>query len=149
MAPIISLASLTISIDFLQLFQSGIRNIVAVSGTALTNGHALQLKRFCKTIFLAYDGDKAGIAASIRGGYVLLNNGLDPQIVKIPKDTDPDDWVKMADRYQMGVRQKFENSMAITEKEMINLQRFSEQMLVPESTASQTKGAGAGVVDTD
>ena len=62
---------------------------------------------------------------------------------------DPDDWIKMADRYQMGVRQKFENSMTITETELMNLQRFSEQMLVPESTASRIKGAGAGVVDTD
>jgi len=101
-------------LDFLQLFQSGIRNIVAVSGTALTNGHALQLKRFCKKIYLAYDGDKAGIAASIRGGYVLLNNGLDPQIVKVPKDTDPDDWVKTEGP------EPFQNSM----KNAVNLLEF-------------------------
>ena len=55
-------------LDFLQLYQSGIHNCVAVSGTAFTDQHALQLKRFCNDVYLAYDGDSAGKAAAIRAG---------------------------------------------------------------------------------
>ncbi|SVD22820.1 uncharacterized protein METZ01_LOCUS375674, partial [marine metagenome] len=62
-------------LDFLQLYQSGIHNCVSVSGTAFTDQHALQLKRFCNNVYLAYDGDSAGKAAAIRAGYVLLRSG--------------------------------------------------------------------------
>jgi DNA primase len=81
-------------LDFLQLYQSGIHNIVAVSGTAFTDQHALQIKRFCEKVHLAYDGDSAGKAAATRAGYVLLRAGLSPLIVNIPDGLDPDDWVK-------------------------------------------------------
>ena len=53
-------------IDFLQLYQNGIKNVVAVSGTSLTDGHAHILRRLTENIFIAYDGDKAGKSASIR-----------------------------------------------------------------------------------
>ena len=79
--------------DFLQLFQSGIKNVVAVSGTSFTEGHAHILKRLTKNIQIAYDGDSAGIAAAIRAGYVLLKNGLNPSIIEIPDGKDPDDWI--------------------------------------------------------
>jgi len=81
-------------LDFLQLYQSGIHNIVAISGTAFTDQHALQIKRFCEKVHLAYDGDSAGISAAVRAGYVLLRAGLSPLIVNIPNGLDPDDWVK-------------------------------------------------------
>ena len=81
-------------LDFLQLYQSSIHNIVAVSGTAFTDPHALQIKRFCTNVNLAYDGDSAGITAAIRAGYVLLRSGLSPFIVNMPEELDPDDWVK-------------------------------------------------------
>ena len=80
-------------IDFLQLYQSGIQNTVAVSGTALTDGHAHLLKRLTKNVLIAYDGDNAGISAAIKASYVLLKNGLRPSIIKIPDGLDPDDWV--------------------------------------------------------
>ena len=79
--------------DFLQLFQSGIKNIVAVSGTSFTDGHAQMLKRLTKNAKIAYDGDSAGIAAAIRAGYVLLKNGLNPSIIAMPDGKDPDDWI--------------------------------------------------------
>ena len=71
-----------------------IENIVAVSGTAFTDQHAIQIKRFCNIVYLAYDGDKAGKAAAIRAGYVLLRLGLSASIVSIPDGIDPDDWIK-------------------------------------------------------
>jgi len=79
--------------DFLQLYKSGVKNVVAVSGTSFTDGHANILKRLTKNIKIAYDGDNAGVAAAIRAGYVLLKNGLNPSIIEIPNGKDPDDWV--------------------------------------------------------
>ena len=81
-------------LDFLQLYQSGIHNIVALSGTAFTENHGIQLKRFCNKIFLAYDGDKAGRSSAIRAGYILLRIGLNPSIINIPDGLDPDDWIR-------------------------------------------------------
>ena len=81
-------------LDLIQLHQAGIHNIVAGSGTALTDRHARELRKLTPNIFLAYDGDTAGIQAAIRGGYTLLRNGLDPRVVPIPADVDPDDWVQ-------------------------------------------------------
>ncbi|UCH10064.1 MAG: DNA primase [Fidelibacterota bacterium] len=80
-------------LDLIQLHQAGIHNIVAVSGTALTDRHARELRKLTPNVFLAYDGDAAGIQAAIRGGYTLLRNGLDPRVVPIPAEVDPDDWV--------------------------------------------------------
>ena len=79
--------------DFLQLFQAGIKNVVAVSGTSFTDGHAQMLKRLTKNAQIAYDGDSAGVSAAIRAGYVLLKNGLNPSIIEIPHGKDPDDWI--------------------------------------------------------
>jgi DNA primase len=80
--------------DFLQLYQSGIQHIAAVSGTALTDGQAREIRKFTNNVAVSYDGDKAGIAAAIRAGYVLLKNGLTPSVVVIPNGIDPDDWIK-------------------------------------------------------
>ena len=80
--------------DFLQLFQAGIQNVTALSGTALTEHHGLQIRKFTNRAVLAYDGDDAGIDASIRAGYLLLRVGIEPQIVRIPDKMDPDDWVR-------------------------------------------------------
>ena len=79
--------------DFLKLYQSGICNVVAVSGTAFTDGHAIQIKRLCDKVFLLYDGDEAGKNAAIRAGYISLKFGLETNIVEIPDGIDPDDWI--------------------------------------------------------
>ena len=79
--------------DFLQLFQAGIKNVVAGCGTAFTDGHAQMLKRLTRNVQIAYDGDSAGISSTIKAGYVLLKNGLNPSIIEIPDGKDPDDWI--------------------------------------------------------
>lgn len=81
-------------LDLIQLYQAGITNIVAVSGTALTGRHARELRKLTSNVFPAYDGDAAGVQAAIRGGYTLLRNGLSPRVVTLPADLDPDDWVQ-------------------------------------------------------
>ena len=81
-------------LDYLQLYQAGIKNVVAVSGTSFTDEHAKLIRRFCKKIYMAYDGDTAGVSAAIRAGYILMKFGLEPKIITIPTGKDPDDWVK-------------------------------------------------------
>lgn len=80
--------------DFLQLYQNNIRHAVATSGTALTERHVHQLRKFTDTTYLAYDGDAPGRKAAIAAGYNLLRGGLIPEIIDIPEDSDPDKWVK-------------------------------------------------------
>jgi DNA primase len=80
--------------DLIQLFQAGIKNVVAVSGTAFTEKHVQQIRRFSSKVYLAYDGDSAGIKAALRAGYVLLKGGVDPHVIEIPDGMDPDDWIQ-------------------------------------------------------
>ena len=81
-------------LDLLQLYQSGIKNVVAISGTSLTDQHAKLIKRYCNNIYLAYDGDDAGVSAAIKASYILMKNNLSVKILSIPKNKDPDDWIK-------------------------------------------------------
>ena len=81
-------------LDLIQLYQAGFKNVLAVSGTAFTEGHAAAISKLCKTIYLAYDGDKAGQDAAIRAGYVILKNNMESKIINLPDGLDPDDWVQ-------------------------------------------------------
>ncbi|MFQ6678112.1 MAG: DNA primase [Fidelibacterota bacterium] len=80
--------------DFLQLYQGGIQNVLAVSGTAFTERHALQIGKITQKVYLAYDGDEAGRKAALRAGYSLLQNGIEAMVIKVPKNLDPDDWMR-------------------------------------------------------
>lgn len=80
--------------DLIQLYQAGITNVVAASGTALTERHVQQIKKFTNRAYLAYDGDQAGKDAAIRAGYLLYQGGVEPLIIKVPDNKDPDDWVR-------------------------------------------------------
>ncbi len=81
-------------LDVLQLFQAGIANVVATSGTALTEDHARLLRRYTGQVYLCYDSDTAGINAAIRGGEVLFQQGLDVQVLLLPAGEDPDSFVR-------------------------------------------------------
>ena len=79
--------------DVIQLYQNGIKNCVAVSGTAFSERHVIQMKRFCSKALLAYDGDSAGISATLKTGYNLIKGGIEAQVIEIPNKLDPDEWV--------------------------------------------------------
>ena len=80
--------------DLIQLFQAGIKNAIAVSGTAFTDQHVNQIRRLTSKVFLAYDGDSAGVNATLRAGYALLKGSVEPKIIDIPSNLDPDEWIK-------------------------------------------------------
>ena len=80
--------------DLITLFQAGIKNVVAVSGTGFTGQQASLLSRFCQRVVLLYDSDSAGKRAAHRASGVLYNAGLEPTLVMLPKGNDPDSFVR-------------------------------------------------------
>lgn len=80
--------------DYLTLYQAGIKNAVASSGTAFTPEHGSLLQRFTSKIVLVFDGDNAGQTAAQRAIFILAPLGLDISILVLPGDEDPDSFVK-------------------------------------------------------
>jgi DNA primase len=80
--------------DVISLYQAGIKNAVASSGTALTREQVLLIKRFTQNIVILYDGDAAGIKAALRGLDIVLEIGLNVKIVLLPEAEDPDSFVR-------------------------------------------------------
>lgn len=76
--------------DVISFFQSGIENVVASSGTSLTPGQIHLIHRFTENVTVIYDGDAAGIKASLRGIDLLLEEGLNIKVVLLPEGEDPD-----------------------------------------------------------
>jgi DNA primase len=80
--------------DVLSLYQAGISNVVASSGTALTKDQVKLIRRFTYNIVLLYDGDAAGIKAALRGVDIMLEEGMDVKVVVLPDGEDPDSYAK-------------------------------------------------------
>ena len=80
-------------IDLISLYQSGIKNVVAVSGTALTDDQVQLLSRYTKDVVLLFDSDTAGIKASMRSIELLLKQDMEVKIVSLPEGEDPDSYV--------------------------------------------------------
>ncbi|MCX7667476.1 MAG: DNA primase [Atribacterota bacterium] len=80
--------------DFLALFEYGIRNCIASMGTSLTKDQAGLLKRYVDEVFIAYDADQAGQVATLRGMAILQEKGLAVRIVILPAPHDPDSFLR-------------------------------------------------------
>jgi DNA primase len=80
--------------DVISLYQNGVENVVSSSGTSLTEGQISLIKRFTENVTVLYDGDSAGIKASLRGVDMLLSQGLNVQVVRFPDGEDPDSYVQ-------------------------------------------------------
>ncbi|MCC8089647.1 MAG: DNA primase [Rikenellaceae bacterium] len=80
--------------DVLSLYQSGVENVVASSGTSLTTEQIKLIARFTKNITVIYDGDAAGIKASLRGIDMILKEGLNVRVVALPENEDPDSFAR-------------------------------------------------------
>ena len=81
-------------IDVIAMHRAGFKNTVACLGTALTADHARELKRFTDNIVLCFDGDEAGIKATLRAIDILRTAGLEVKIVSLPEGKDPDEILK-------------------------------------------------------
>lgn len=80
--------------DVISMHQSGIENVVSSSGTSLTAGQIRLIHRFTNNITVLYDGDMAGIKASIRGIDMLLEEGMNIKVVLLPDGDDPDSFAR-------------------------------------------------------
>ena len=80
--------------DVLSMHQAGIENVVASSGTALTVEQIRLIKRFTPNITIIYDGDAAGIKASLRGIDLVLEEGMNVKVLLLPDGEDPDSYAK-------------------------------------------------------
>ena len=80
--------------DVISMFQSGVTNVVSSSGTSLTREQVRLVKRYTKNLTILYDGDAAGIKASFRGIDLILEEGLNVQVVLFPDGEDPDSYAK-------------------------------------------------------
>ncbi len=80
--------------DVISFHQSGIENVVASSGTSLTENQIRLVKRFSENLTIIYDGDAAGIKASFRGIDLVLEQGMNIRVVMLPDGEDPDSFAK-------------------------------------------------------
>jgi len=87
--------------DVISMYQSGIENVVASSGTALTQDQIRLISRYTSNITVLYDGDPAGIKASLRGIDLILAEGLNVKVVLFPDGHDPDSFARAHDTYQL------------------------------------------------
>lgn len=118
--------------DMIQMYQKGIKNVVASSGTALTSEQIRLIHRLTSNITILYDGDSAGLRASIRGVDLILEQGMNVRICTFPDGEDPDSFSK--------------NNSLIKIKEYLdkNTQdfiRFKASILVDESKNDPLKRA--------
>ena len=120
--------------DVITLHQAGIQNVVASSGTSLTEGQIKLLKRFTENVTVLYDGDFAGIKASLRGIDLLLAQGLNVKVVQVPDGEDPDSYCRKLGGDDFG---KF---LAETTEDFI---RFKTGLLLKDTNNDPIKKAEA------
>jgi len=87
--------------DVVSLYQAGIENVVASSGTSLTTEQIRLIKKFTNNITILYDGDEAGLKASLRGVDMILEEGLNVKVVIFPENEDPDSYARKHDSIEI------------------------------------------------
>jgi len=110
-------------LDVIGMWQSGMRNTVASSGTALTDGQIALIHRFTENITLIYDGDAAGIKASLRGIDMLLGHKMKVKVLLLPDGDDPDSFARKH------TPEEFRKYVAEHETDII---RFKAQVLLAD-----------------
>ena len=120
--------------DLISLYQSGIKNVVAASGTALTDDQVQLLSRYTKNVILLFDADTAGIKASMRSIEILLKRDLDVKIVSLPKDEDPDSFVNKYGKEEFEeLIKKAENFLEYETKYYQSLGKFDDPTSAAEA----------------
>jgi DNA primase len=118
--------------DVLSLHEAKIENVVASSGTSLTQEQVRLIKRFTQNITILYDGDAAGIKASIRGIDLVLEEGMNVKIVLLPDNEDPDSYSKKVSN------EEFLKFLKENETDFI---RFKTQLLLSEANNDPVRKA--------
>ncbi len=119
--------------DVISMHQAGIENVVASSGTALTDDQIRLIKRYTLNITILYDGDPAGIKASFRGIDMVLEQGMNVRIVLFPDGEDPDSFARKHRRAEL------EELITTKAQDFI---RFKTSLLLKEAASDPIKRAG-------
>lgn len=119
--------------DVISMHQAGITNVVASSGTSLTPGQIRLIHRFTPNITVLYDGDAAGIKASIRGIDLLLEEGMNVKVVLLPDGEDPDSYAQ---------NNNASDFIDFIDKNQVDFIRFKIQLLLDEIGNDPIKKAG-------
>lgn len=118
--------------DVISMHQAGIENVVASSGTALTQGQIHLIHRMTNHITVLYDGDAAGIKAAIRGIDLLLEAGMDVKVLLLPEGEDPDSFARSHNAFDL--------SMYLNSNET-DFIRFKMQLLLREAEGDPMRRA--------
>lgn len=119
--------------DVISMHQSGIENVVASSGTSLTPGQIRLIHRFTENVTVIYDGDAAGIKASIRGIDLLLEEGLNIKVLLLPDGDDPDSFARKTNASDF---------IEYVEKNSVDFLRFKTNLLINDAGNDPVKRAG-------
>ncbi len=119
--------------DVISLHQAGIENVVASSGTSLTDGQIALIKRFTPNIKILYDGDAAGVKAALRGLDMVLEKDMNVRVVLLPDGDDPDSYLQKVGATAF---QEF------IEKESKDFILFKTTLLLAETKGDPVKKAG-------
>lgn len=119
-------------LDVLSMHQLGITNVVASSGTALTEGQISLIKRFTQNVTIMYDGDSAGIHAALRGIDMFLREGMNVKVVLISDGDDPDSYSR---KHTLAEVEEF---LAGAEKDFVD---FKSSLLMKDAAGDPLKRA--------
>ena len=119
-------------LDVIQLVQSGIENVVASGGTALTYPQIRLIHRFTENVTILYDGDSAGIKAALRGLDMMLEEGVNVKVVLLPEGEDPDSFARKHDATEV---------LAYIQQHQTDFIRFKTQLLSAEAGNDPMKRA--------
>jgi len=119
--------------DVISFHQSGVENVVASSGTALSSDQIRLINRLTKNITVLFDGDAAGIRASIRGIDLILEQGMNVRVVQFPDGEDPDSFAKSHSEIEL------KEYLEASAQDFIN---FKASLLLQDSENDPVKKAG-------
>ena len=118
--------------DVIQMHQKGIENVVASSGTALTQDQIRLIHRLTPNITVLYDGDAAGLRASIRGVDLILEQGMNVKVCTFPEGDDPDSFAR---------KTAYEDLVLYLENNATDFIRFKASLLMQEAQNDPIKKA--------
>ena len=118
--------------DVIQLYQRGIKNTVASSGTALTQEQIRLIHRFTPNITILYDGDSAGLKAALRAGDMILAEGMNARICTFPDGDDPDSFAR---------KNPLEDILEYFKENIQDFIRFKASLLIKEANNDPLKRA--------
>ena len=118
--------------DVIQFWQRGIQNVVASSGTALTSEQIRLVNRLTKNITVLFDGDAAGLRASLRGIDLILEQGMNVKVCTFPQGEDPDSFAK---------NHEYEEVVSYLQENAKDFIQFKASLLMKESANDPIKKA--------